>query len=146
MKECPNCRKKTIPNKWVFFNKSENVKKFCIECSNCHKKIQKQKSFPLAILSSSLVEGTLLLIATVLLDMYLNSLFDSFFALVILFTIIHFSIEYYAPLSIADEDYCVGGVTKIDAILTIIVILVIVCITIYTLVVQPFILNEVPFN
>ncbi len=56
----------------------------------------------------------------------------------------HFSIEFSAPLSIADENYCVGGVTRTDATLTLVVVFIIICVTIYALIIQAFILNEVP--
>lgn len=145
MKECPSCNKKTVPNKWLLFNKSENTTKYCFQCPSCNVKLRKQKFFILELLTAgALMEGTLVLLMTIVMNKLFNDFTYSFLTSVLFFSIVHFSIEYFVPLKIADESYCIGGMTRVGAFFALMFIGLIVLMTIYCLVIQPFILHQSP--
>ena len=145
MKECPSCNEKTVPIKWLLLNKSENTTKYCFQCPSCDVKLRKQKVFILELLTAgALTEGTLVLLMAIVVNRFFNDFTYSVLTSIFFFSIVHFSIEYFVPLKIADESYCIGGMTRVGAFFALMFIGLIVLMTIYCLVIQPFLLHQSP--
>ena len=142
MRKCPNCNEKTITTKWLLINKSDYETKYCFECPNCNTKIRKQKNFILALITVDIFTvGILVFLLAMLIKDNLASLTYALIISVLFFTILHFGVEYFAKLKIAEENYCLGGLSRKGAFFAIILMGIIICMTIYCLVVQPLILN-----
>lgn len=52
---------------------------------------------------------------------------------------------YFSPIREADESYCRGDLTKIDAVFALIAIPAIIIFTVYALLIKPLVLGESPF-
>ena len=142
MRQCPNCSKNTIDTKWLLFNKSNHNTKYCFECSSCNTKIRKQKNIILDLFTADIfIIGFLVLILTISIEEYLPSFIYALSISILLFTTLHFSGEYFATLKAAEENYCLNGLSKKGAFVALILMVIIISITIYCLVIQPFILK-----
>lgn len=142
MKQCPNCNERTVSVKWLLFNTSNSEAKYCFECSNCNKKIRKQKNLVLDIITADItILGFLAFISAIFIEKYVPSFVYALASSVILFTVLHFLLEYFSKLKVAEENYCVHGLSKKGAISALIFMGIIICMTIYCLIIQPFILN-----
>ena len=143
MKRCPNCQEKTIPLKWVLFNRSPNPDGKCIECSNCKAAVKKSRWFIFYILSADiLVEGTWILLATAFLGKVVGSYQLAFFGALLVWVLLHFAVEYFAPLKVADESYCRGDMSRRAAFFALIFMACIIAMLAYCFVIQPLILGE----
>jgi hypothetical protein len=144
MRQCPNCNEKTIATKWLLINKSNYDKKYCFECPNCNTKVRKSKNIILDLITADIVSlGILTFILAVLLKNYISFTYG-LISSILFFAVLHFYTEYFAKLKVAEESYCLTGLSKKGAILALIVIGLIVCMTIYCLIIQPFLLHEPP--
>ena len=142
MRQCPNCKERTISTKWLLFNKSNSETKYCFECSNCNLKIRKQKNIILDIVTADItILGILAFISAIFIEKYSPSFVYALTSSIIFFTILYFVSEYSSKLKVAEENYCLGGLSKKGAFFALILIGIIICITIYCLIIQPFILN-----
>lgn len=142
MRQCPNCNEKTIATKWLLFNKSNSETKYCFECSNCNLKIRKQKNLILDIMTADIITlGFLVFISAIFIERYLPSFVYALTSSVVFFTVSHFVSEYSSKLKVAEENYCLDGLSKKGAFFALVLMGMIICMTIYCLVVQPFILN-----
>jgi len=142
MRQCPNCNERTISVKWLLFNKSNSETKYCFECSNCNLKIRKQKNLVLDIITADItILGFLAFISAIIIEKYLPSFIYALASSIIFFTVLYFVSEYSSKLKVAEENYCVNGLSKKGAIFALIIMGVIICMTIYCLIIQPFILN-----
>jgi len=142
MRQCPNCNERTISVKWLLFNKSNSETKYCFECSNCNLKIRKQKNLVLDIITAAItILGFLAFISAIIIEKYLPSFIYALASSIIFFTVLYFVSEYSSKLKVAEENYCVNGLSKKGAIFALIIMGVIICMTIYCLIIQPFILN-----
>lgn len=142
MRQCPNCNEPTISVKWLLFNKSNSETKYCFECSKCNLKIRKQKNLILDIITADItILGLLAFISAILIEKYLPSFVYALTSSIIFFTVLYFISEYSSKLKVAEENYCVNGLSKKGAIFALILMGIIICMTIYCLIVQPFILN-----
>jgi hypothetical protein len=142
MRQCPNCNERTISVKWLLFNKSNRETKYCFECLNCNLKIRKQKNLVLDIITSDItILGFLAFISAIIIEKYLPSFIYALTSSIIFFTVLHFISEYSSKLKVAEENYCVNGLSKKGAIFALILMGIIICMTIYCLIIQPFILN-----
>jgi len=143
MKECPNCNEKTIPLKWVFFDKGLNLNGYCIKCENCNANIRKKKWLILDILFPGLwLEGTFIFIITLLLANIFHSLLYAFVSTLLIWTTQHLLVEYFASLKVSDEAYCRGDMSKIGAFFALIFMAFLIGMLIYCFIIQPFILGE----
>jgi len=143
MKSCPNCGKKSIPLKWIIFNKSSSgtfIK--CFQCPNCNEKIRKNKNFIFFILSGLVA---IELVWILLIGFFVNYITGSFLVAIIgtimTFIVLEYGLEYLSPLSIANEAYCRDEMTRIGAIFALIFMVLIIGFLIYCFIVSPFILN-----
>ena len=143
MKSCPNCGERTISLKWIIFNKSSSgnfIK--CFQCPNCNEKIKKNKNFIFFILSGL---AAIELVWILLIGFFLNYLTGSFWMAIIgtimTFIVLEYVLEYFSPLSIADEGYCRDELTKFGAIFALILMVSIIVFLIYCFIISPFILN-----
>jgi len=142
MRQCPNCNERTISVKWLLFNKSNSDTKYCSECPNCNLKIRKQKNIILDIITADItVLAFLTFILTIFIESYLPSFVYALTSSVVFFTVLYFVSEYYSKLKVAEENYCLGGLSKKGAFFALILMGIIICMTIYCLIIQPFILN-----
>ena len=142
MRQCPNCNKRTISVKWLLFNKSNSETKYCFECSNCNLKIRKQKNLVLDIITADItILGLLAFISAIFIEKYLPSFIYALSSSIIFFTVLHFISEYSSKLKVAEENYCVNGLSKKGAVFALILMGIMICMTIYCLIIQPFILN-----
>lgn len=133
-KECPECHEISIPKAWIlfdgfFFSKND----CCYRCQNCQNDIRKSKWFLFDILfPGTWLEGTLFL----LLALWLSNVIDSLiFGVTITFGIWlvqHLMIEYTAPLEKAKEEYCESCLSETHAYLMIVLIVVIVIASLYS--------------
>ena len=145
MRPCPSCNEKTISTKWLLINKSEGEVKHCFECSKCNTKIRKHKNIVLDFISADIVTlGIVTLVLAQVLTKYAFSFFTGLLMWVLIFTTIHFGAEYFAKLKEADENYCLNGFSKKGAILGLLGIVIIVCMSVYCLLLQPLLFNEAP--
>jgi len=142
MRQCPNCNEQTISVKWLLFNKSNSETKYCFECSNCNLKIRKQKNLVLDIITADItILGFLAFISAIIIEKYLPSFIYALASSIIFFTVLYFVSEYSSKLKVAEENYCVNGLSKKGAVFALILMGIIICMTIYCLIIQPFILN-----
>lgn len=142
MRQCPNCSKNTIDTKWLLFNKFNHNTKYCFECSNCNTKIRKQKNIILDFVTADIfIIGFLVLILTISIEEYLTSFVYALSVSILFFTTLHFAAEYFATLKVAEENYCLNGLSKKGALFALILMVIIISITIYCLVIQPLILK-----
>jgi len=142
MKKCPNCNKRTISIKWLLFNKSNCKTKYCFECSNCNLKIRKQKNIILSIVTADIFTlGLFAFILAIFIEKYLPSFTYALTGSLVFFTALYFVSEYTSKLKIAEENYCLDGLSKKGAIFALILMTMIICMTVYCLIIQPFILN-----
>jgi hypothetical protein len=142
MKKCPNCMEKTIPLKWVLFNRSSNPDGKCLRCSNCDARIRKSKWLIFHLFSLDLlVEGTLILIATAFLGKLLGSYGIAFFSALAVWTSLYFAVEYFAPLKIADESYCRGDMTRAGAFFALVFMAMLMGALLNCFIVQPVLGN-----
>jgi hypothetical protein len=147
MRKCPSCNEKTIATKWLLINKSNDEIKYCIECPNCNTKVRKHKNIVLDLITADIVSLSILtFIFAVLIRNYVPSFTYGLILFILLFTALHFYTEYFAKLKVAEEYYCLTGWSRKGAIFVFIGMGLIVCMTIYCLVIQPSILNEPPCN
>lgn len=145
MRQCPHCNEKTISTKWLLFNKSKSGTKYCFECSNCNLKIRKQKNIILDIVTADItVLGFLTFISTIFIERYLPSFVYALTSSVVFFTILYFVSEYTSKLKVAEENYCLDGLSKKGAFFALILMGIIICMSIYCLIIQPFILKIAP--
>lgn len=137
-----NCNKNTISTKWLLFNKSNYKTKYCFECSNCNAKIKKQKNFILDLLTIDIFAmGFLVLIITIFIKDFLPSLAYLSIISILFFTALRFGTEYFATLKVAEENYCLNGLMRKGAFFALIFMAIITLITIYCLIIQPFLLK-----
>jgi len=140
MRKCPNCNEKTISTKWLLFNKSNHETKYCFECLHCNVKIRKQKNFILDLLTDISSIGFLfIVIIAVFIQDYLASFIYALIISILFFTMIYYTVEYFAKLKIAEENYCLNGLTKTGAFFALILMATIIIFTIYVLVIKPYI-------
>lgn len=145
MKRCPNCKEQTISIKWLLFNKSNYETKYCFECPNCNLKIRKQKNLILDIITVDIIiVGFLTFILAIFIEKYLPTFVYALTASIIFFTVLYFGSEYSSKLKVAEENYCLNGLSRKGAIFALILMGIIISMTIYCLVIQPFILNLAP--
>ena len=145
MRKCPNCNENTIATKWLLINKSDYETKHCFECPNCNTKVRKHKNIILDLITVDIVSlGILTFILAVLIKNYISSFTYGLIISILFFAALHFFAEYFAKLKVAEENYCINGLSKKGAVFALIIISLIVCMTIYCLIIQPFILNEPP--
>lgn len=85
--------------------------------------------------------GLLAFISAIIIENFLPSFIYAIASSIIFFTVLNFISEYSSKLKVAEENYCVNGLSKKGAIFALIVMGIIICMTIYCLIVQPFILN-----
>ena len=143
MKQCPNCEKKSIPLKWIIFNKSSSgafIK--CFRCPDCNEKIKKNKNFIFFILSGlPAIELVWVLIIAFFLNYITGSLWVAIIGTIMTFIFLEYVLEYLSPLSIADESYCRDEMTKIGAVFALVLMVSIIGFLIYCFIVSPFVLN-----
>ena len=146
MKECPECKEKTIPYSWILFGKSVNKNGRCIQCTNCGKRIKKSRWLLLdLLLHSDLVLVGLFFLFTVVLFKVFQNFALSLLGGVVLMVAFFMAVALLSPLRKADESYCRGDMTKVGAIFALIAIPTIIIFTVYTLLYKPLILGEPPF-
>jgi len=127
MKECPNCQMKIIPLKWILFNESANLNGKCFQCPNCDCRVKKSKWFIFYLLSADLlIEGTWILIATAFMGKWLGSYSIAFLSILLFWTVLHFSVEYFAPLKLADESHCRGDLSQVGAFFALMFMLIMI--------------------
>ena len=143
MKQCPNCGKKSIPIKWIIFNKSSSgsfIK--CFQCPNSNEKIKKNKNFIFFILSGlPAIELVWILIIAFFLNYITGSLGAAIIGTIMTFIFLEYILEYLSPLSVADEAYCRDEMTKIGAVFSLVLMVFIIGFLIYCFIVSPFVLN-----
>jgi len=140
MKKCPNCSKNTIDTKWLLFNKSNHTTKYCFECLSCNTKIRKQKNIILDILTVDIFTMSILvLLLTILIENYLPSFMYALIISILFFIILHFTTEYFSKLKVAEEDYCLSGLSRKGAFFALIMMALIILYTIYYLIIKPLI-------
>ncbi len=140
MRKCPNCNKNSIATKWLLLNKSNHETRYCFECLNCNVKIRKQKNIILDLLTDIFSFGSLLIfILAVFIQDYLPSFIYALVVSIVFFIILNYNVEYFAKLKIAEENYCLNGLTKTGAFFALILMSIIIIFTIYFLVVKPYI-------
>lgn len=143
MKTCPNCKEKTIPFKWVIFNKSKSgIYSKCFQCPNCKEKIRKNKNFIIFILSGiSNIELVWILLIGFFINYLTNSLFLTILGVIMTFIILEYVLEYITPLSVAKEGYCSDEMTRIGAVFALLLMAFIIGFLIYCFIISPFVLN-----
>jgi hypothetical protein len=145
VKVCPNCQEETISLQWVLFNKSPHPDGKCFQCPNCGTRVKKSKWFIFNLLSADLlVEGTWILITTAFLGKLFGSYGIAFSTVLLVWAVLHFAVEYLAPLKAADEGYCRGDMTKAGAFFALIFMAAIIGTLLYCFIIQPFIMGK-PF-
>ena len=146
MKECPECKEKTIPYQWIFFGKSKYKKGRCFQCTNCGKNIKKSRWLLIDLLlhSDLVLFGLFFLFIIALFQVFQNFVF-SLLGAVVLMIAFFMSVAFLSPLREADESYCLGDMTKVGAVLALIAIPTIIIYTAYTLLYKPLVLGEPPF-
>ena len=140
MRKCPNCNKITIDTKWLLLNKFKNDNKYCFKCPNCNTKIRKQKNLILDFLTIDIFTiGILIFLLATIIEKYLPSFIYTLIILTLCFTILHFSTEYFAKLKVAEENYCLHGLSKKGAFFALLIMTLIILYTVYSLIINPLI-------
>ena len=140
MIRCPNCNKNTINTKWLLFNKSNHNTKYCFECSSCNAKIRKQKNIILDFLTADIFTmGFLVLLLTISIEDYLPSFIYALTISILFFTTFYFATEYFARLKVAEENYCLHGLSRKSAFFALVLMAVIILYTIYYLIIEPLV-------
>ena len=140
MRRCPKCSENTINAKWLLFNKSNHNTKYCFKCSSCNTKIRKQKNIILDFLTVDIsIMGFLVLLLTISIESYLPSFVYAFTISILFFTILHFSTEYFSKLKIAEENYCLNGLSRKGAFFALIIMALIILYTIYYFIIEPLV-------
>ncbi|MGD9969374.1 MAG: hypothetical protein AB7S65_02885 [Sulfuricurvum sp.] len=134
MRICPNCGEKTIPLKWMLFEKADGQKGRCYICNHCGERIKKKKFLGFVLD----FEIELLFLLMVGFTFLLHSLLASFLAALLMLIFIHISINGFAILQVADEGYCRGDMTKIGAFFGLIVMFAMIAIMIDFFIIKPF--------
>jgi len=133
MKKCPNCHEETIPLQWILIGKANEQKGRCYVCDNCGERIKKKRF--LGFVLDFDVE--LVIILTLVLLYFFHSLLIPFLISVSLIVLMHFLINIFATLQIADETYCRGDMTKIGAFFGLVAMIGIIAYMIYFFILQP---------
>ena len=140
MRRCPNCTRNTIDTKWLLFNKPNHNTKYCFECSNCNAKIRKQKNIILDFLTIDIfIMGFLVILLTISIEKYLPSFIFALTISILFFTTLYFTSEYFSKLKVAEENYCLNGLSRIGAFFTLILMALIILYTIYYFIIEPMI-------
>lgn len=66
----------------------------------------------------------------------------AFLTALLVWTVLHFSVEYLAPLKVADKGYCRGDLSKVGAFFALILMVAIIGMLLYCFIIQPFIMGE----
>lgn len=85
--------------------------------------------------------GLFAFILAILIENYLSSFAYALSGSFAFFTVLYFVLEYTSKLKVAEENYCLDGLSKKGAIFALILMIIIICMTVYCLIIQPFILN-----
>ena len=139
MKKCPNCNEETIPLKWILFEKANGQKGRCYICDNCGEKIKKRRIFGFI---GDILDSEIGLVVLLGLSIGFNFLINAFFFFLLfaLMTMFFFYllIDLFAVLTIADESYCRGDMTKIGAFFGLIAMGAIIAYMVYFFLIRPF--------
>jgi hypothetical protein len=85
--------------------------------------------------------GFIAFISAIFIERYLPSFVYALTASILFFTVLYFVSEYSSKLKVTEENYCLNGLSiKLD-FFALILMGIIICMTIYCLIIQPFILN-----
>ena len=140
MRRCPKCNENTINTKWLLFNKSNHNTKYCFECSSCNTKIRKQKNIILDLLTVDIFTiGFLVLLLTISIENYLPSFVYALTISILFFIILNFTTEYFSKLKVAEENYCLNGLSRKGAFFALIIMALIILYTIYYFIIEPLI-------
>jgi len=83
--------------------------------------------------------GFLVLLLTISIESYLPSFVYAFTISILFFTILHFSTEYFSKLKIAEENYCLNGLSRKGAFFALIIMALIILYTIYYFIIEPLV-------
>lgn len=133
MKKCPNCNEETIPLRWILFEKANGQKGRCYVCNHCGERVKKKK-FLGFILD---FDFELVVILTLALLYFFQSVLTPFLISVSLIVLMHFVINTFATLQVAEEAYCRGDMTKTGAFFGLIAMGGIIMYMVYFFVIQP---------
>ncbi|MGB5918106.1 hypothetical protein [Arcobacter sp.] len=149
MKECPNCHEKTIPMDWILFH--QILKKNCnfYECPSCKKNIRTGHLFNFSVIYTPFTD--IIMTPILLFILYIAYGFINSILLILSFlvgyTILFLMQQYFVPLELSIETKCEEkGLTKIQAFFSLILIILIISFTVYSLLIKPLILNEPIFT
>lgn len=149
MKQCPNCHEKTIPLKWILFH--QIFRKNCnfYECPNCKKNIITGHLFNFDYIYApftNIFETPIILFVLYVVFGLIGSIL-AIFSFIIGFSILFLIQQYIVPLELAVETkYEEKGLTRIQALFSLILIILIIIFTVYTLIIKPLVLNEPIFT